>query len=140
MNTENKDSPQTADAADECPDATVDPAGWCEQDGDGRRLLIVDVGNSTIQELVGISEEMPWMTLAKRQQEQSAGVLLITGAQKWDPDNLDVKAICREFPGWRSERIHTNGSAIFAIWDPKSWHVASLREVEITKYPVRTAV
>ena len=118
----------------------LDPRCWVVRAGrDGRRLLIADVGNSTIQELVGTPEKLPWMTLAKRQQEQNTGVLLITSVQKWDPDNLDVKAICREFPR-RSEQNHTNGNAIFATWDPKSWHVASLREVEVTKYPVRTAL
>ena len=99
---------------------------------DGRRLLMVDLGHSTIPSLVDNLDTISWETLAETQQEQRAGVVLITGAPK-GIGNDEIRSL---FPGWESARINTNGSAIAAVWNPNHWHAEGFSTEILTKYPV----
>ena len=47
---------------------------------DGQRILVADLGWSDIHSLCDVPEVISWGTLAQTQQEQHAGVVLITGA------------------------------------------------------------
>ena len=99
---------------------------------DGRRLLMVDLGHSTIPSLSDNHDTISWETLAETQQEQRAGVVLITGA----PKGIGSDEIRSLFPGWESATITTNGSAIAVVWNPNHWHAEGFTKEILTKNPV----
>ena len=108
---------------------------------DRHRLLIVDLGHSTVRSLASFSDEIiSWDNLAEKQQEQRAGVVFVTGAPKCSdmiPDN-DFE---RLFPGWYSESILTDGSGIAVLWNPNYWHATDFTTIKVTQYPLlRTAL
>ena len=49
---------------------------------DGQRLLVADLGYSSIHSLCDVPEVISWESMAETQQEQHAGVMPITGAPK----------------------------------------------------------
>ena len=109
---------------------------------DGQRLLVADLGCSDIHSRCDVPEVISWETLAQTQQEQHAGVVLITGAPKYDTGNEPVTAVFdRLFPEWKDWRILTNGSALVVLWNPKYWHAEGMQQADLTKSPVqRTAL
>ena len=78
---------------------------------DGRRLLMADLGHSTIPSLVDNLDTISWETLTETQQEHRAGIVLITGAPK-GIGNDEIRSL---FPGWKGARVNTNGSAIATV-------------------------
>ena len=116
---------------------------------DGQRLLLADLGHSSIPTLHNVPDIISWETVATAQQEQRAGLLFITGVPKTFITNAPRgdtmlnhdKDLRRLFTRWKSEGILTNGSAIAVLWDPKYWHAHAFIPAEITEYPVqRTAL
>ena len=107
---------------------------------DGQRILVADLGWSDIHSRCDVPEVISWETLAQTQQEQHAGVVLITGAPKYDTGNEPVAVVFqRLFPEWQDWRILTNGSALVVLWNPKYWHAEGMQQADLTKSPVQRA-
>ena len=54
---------------------------------DSNRLLVADLGSSSIPNCSDAPEIISWETMAETQQEQRAGVVCITGAPERDAGN-----------------------------------------------------
>ena len=106
---------------------------------DGNRLLVADLGSSSIPSCSDAPEIISWETMAETQQEQRAGIVCITGAPKRDAWN-DFSRLCitrRLFPEWKSESILTDGSAMAVLWNPKYWHAEDFQTAYPTKSPAQ---
>ena len=90
---------------------------------DGQRLLLADLGHSSIPTLHNVPDIISWETVATAQQEQRAGLLFITGAPKTFITNAPRgetmlnhdKDLRRLFGKWKSESILTSGCAIAVL-------------------------
>ena len=106
---------------------------------DGNRLLVADLGSSSIPSCSDAPEIISWETMAETQQEQRAGIVCITGAPKRNAWN-DFSRLCitrRLFPEWKSESILTDGSAMAVLWNPKYWHAEDFQTAYPTKSPAQ---
>ena len=107
------------------------------------RILIVDLGHSTIRSLAdGPDYIISWDNLAEKQQEQRAGIVFVTGGPKCsDMMMIPTKDFERLFPGWFYTSIETDASSIAVIWNSVYWHAVDFTTLKVTQYPLmRTAL
>ena len=87
----------------------------------GRRILLADMGNSTLPPVRCVLRLkcITWQDVRRMQEESQAGLILACGAHfRW----LEVEEL---FPGWCFFSAKTNGSLVIALAHPSCWEFSA---------------
>ena len=101
----------------------------------GDRVLLADMGHSSITQLIGKLEILLFEEIMEQTTEQQVAIVLLTGLPRGQTNTDDME---RQLPQFAFEEQTTDGSTMLAAWHKDIWTKVSVETLVLTGVPQET--